>query len=162
MYKLLVVDDEYQTRKGLCELMDWQSMNISVVGDASDGDEALQLVELVHPDILLTDVRMHRMDGVELARKAREIFPEIGIIFISGYSDADYLRDALRVGACDYIYKPIHLDELQKSIAKLIGQMDRQAEMRLLLERSKPLLAERFLRSWFLGQLEDKIGRAHV
>ena len=156
MYKLLVVDDEYQTRKGLSELPDWQELNVSVAGEASDGDEALELLEQLKPDLLMTDVRMHRMDGLELARRARELFPDLGIIFISGYSDAEYLQNALRIGASDYIYKPIHLDELKKAVRKLTAQMDQLAEMHALVENSKPLLAERFLRSWFFGQMEDK------
>lgn len=156
MYKLLVVDDEYQTRKGLCELFDWESMNIRVVGDASDGDEAILLLEELRPDILLTDVRMHRMDGLELARRARELQPGIGIVFISGYSDADFLRDALHVGASDYIYKPIRLDELENTMKKLVDKLRQQEETRILLEKSKPMLAERFLRSWFHGLLDDK------
>ena len=156
MYKLLIVDDEYQTRRGLCELLDWEAMNITVVADASDGDEALPLLEELHPDILLTDVRMHRMDGLELARKARQLLPGIGIVFISGYSDAEYLRDALHVGASDYIYKPIHLDELQNTMKRLTDRLSQQAETRMLLEKSKPLLAERFLRSWFQGLMDDK------
>ena len=156
MYKMLIVDDEYQTRRGLCELFDWKSMNITVVADASDGDEALPLVEELRPDILLTDVRMHRMDGIELAQRTRELLPSVGIVFISGYSDAEYLRDALHVGASDYIYKPIRLDELQTTMERLVRRLDQQAETRLLLEKSKPLLAERFLRSWFHGLLDDK------
>lgn len=156
MYKMIIVDDEYQTRRGLCELFDWESMNIAVIADASDGDEALELVKQCKPDILLTDVRMHHMDGLELARKARELLPGIGIVFISGYSDAEYLRDALHVGASDYIYKPIRLEELENTMKKLVGKLDQQAETKILLDKSKPLLAERFLRSWFHGLLDDK------
>lgn len=156
MYRLLIVDDEFQTRRGLCELFDWEAMNITVAADASDGDEALLLVEELKPDILLTDVRMHRMDGLELARKARELLPAIGIIFISGYSDAEYLHDALQVGASDYVYKPIRLDELENAMRRLVAKLDQQTETKLLLEKSKPLLAERFLRSWFHGLLDDK------
>lgn len=156
MYKLLVVDDGYQTRKGLCELFDWESLDIQVAGDVADGDEALLMIEELHPDILLTDVRMHRMDGLELARRARELQPGIGIVFISGYSDADFLRDALHVGASDYIYKPIRLDELENTMKKLVDRLRQQEETRILLEKSKPMLAERFLRSWFHGLLDDK------
>lgn len=156
MYKLLVVDDEFQTRKGLCELFDWESMGICVVGDASDGDEALPLVQQLKPDILLTDVRMPRMDGLELARRARELLPGLGVVFISAYSEAEYLRDALQLGANDYIYKPIRLDELENTMKRLVEKLHEQEETRLLLEKSKPVLAERFLRNWFHGLLNDK------
>lgn len=77
MYTLLIVDDEWQTRKGLRELVDWQAMGIEVVGDAGDGQEALRHLERLKPDILLTDVRMPHMDGIELARQARALLPQI-------------------------------------------------------------------------------------
>ena len=96
MYSLLIVDDEYQTRSGLRDLIDWGALGIRVIGDAEDGEEALPMLEALAPDILLTDVRMNRMDGIALATEARRRFPEITIVFISGYSDSDYLRHALR------------------------------------------------------------------
>ena len=75
---------------------------------------------------------------------------------ISGYSDPEYLRDALRMGASDYIYKPIRLDELKKTLGQVKAKLDQQKATRMLLEKSKPLLAERFLHSWFHGLLDDK------
>ena len=163
MYTLLIVDDEWQTRKGLRELVDWQALGIEVVGDAGDGQEALRQLEHLKPDILLTDVRMPHMDGIELARQARTLLPQIAIVFISVYSDAEYLRNALRLEAVDYLYKPIHMEELKKAMRSLIGRLDQtvqdraqQEQVRRLLETSRPLLIERFLHSWFSGILDDE------
>lgn len=163
MYSLLIVDDEYQTRSGLRDLIDWGALGIRVIGDAEDGEEALPMLEALAPDILLTDVRMNRMDGIALATEARRRFPEITIVFISGYSDSDYLRHALRVEALDYLYKPIHVNELKALMRRIVENLDARAQIRtrrekarLLLEKSKPLLIERFLRSWFFGMLEDE------
>lgn len=163
MYTLLIVDDEWQTRKGLRELVDWQEMGIEVVGDACNGQEALNQLEILKPDILLTDVRMPHMDGIELARQARDLLPQIAIVFISVYSDAEYLRNALRLEAVDYLYKPIHMEELKKAMSSLVGRLDQstqdraqQEQIRRLLETSRPLLIERFLRSWFSGILDDE------
>lgn len=163
MYTLLIVDDEWQTRKGLRELVDWQALGIEVVGDAGDGQEALRQLERLKPDILLTDVRMPHLDGIELARQARALLPQIAIMFISVYSDAEYLRNALRLEAVDYLYKPIHIEELKKAITSLIGRLDQSAQekaqqeqVRHLLETSRPLLIERFLHSWFSGILDDE------
>ena len=75
MYSLLIVDDEYQTRSGLRDLIDWGALGIRVIGDAEDGEEALPMLEALAPDILLTDVRMNRMDGIALATEARRRFP---------------------------------------------------------------------------------------
>ena len=163
MYTLLIVDDEWQTRKGLRELVDWQALGIEVVGDAGDGQEALRQLEHLKPDILLTDVRMPHMDGIELARQARTLLPQIAIVFISVYSDAEYLRNTLRLEAVDYLYKPIHMEELKKAMRSLIGRLDQtvqdraqQEQVRRLLETSRPLLIERFLHSWFSGILDDE------
>ena len=120
MYTLLIVDDEWQTRKGLRELVCWQELGIEVVGDVGDGREALPLVQELKPDILLTDVRMPHMDGMELSRQVRGMLPQIAIVFISVYSDADYLRNALRLDAVDYLYKPIHMEELKRTMSSLV------------------------------------------
>lgn len=163
MYSLLIVDDEYQVRSGLKELFDWAGLGITVAADAADGEDALPLLERLRPDILLTDVRMNRMDGIELAHRARRLLPGIAIVFISGYSDAEYLKNALQVEAVDYIYKPIRMAELRSTMAQLVKRLDerklrqeQQEQSRILLEKSKPLLVERFLRSWFHGLLEDE------
>lgn len=163
MYSLLIVDDEYQARMGLRELFDWESIGIRVAADASDGDEAAELLQTLRPDILLTDVRMNRMGGIELARQARRLLPQIAIVFISGYSDAEYLRDALHVEAVDYIYKPVRLTELHDTMSRLLQRLDekkqllqKQEQTRELLEKSKPLLIERFLHSWFHGLMDDR------
>lgn len=162
MYGLLIVDDEYQARGGIRDLIDWEAINIQVLGDADDGDVALPMLHALRPDILITDIRMHRMDGLTLARHARQCLPDIQIVFISGYSDADYLRQALRIEAFDYLYKPVRLRELQALMVKLVARLDARAEARaqmehsrILLEKSRPLLMERFMHSWIHGMLED-------
>ena len=163
MYTLLIVDDEWQTRKGLRELVCWQELGIEVVGDVGDGREALTLVQELKPDILLTDVRMPHMDGMELSRQVRGMLPQIAIVFISVYSDADYLRNALRLDAVDYLYKPIHMEELKRTMSSLVERLNQAAQdraqqehIRSLLESSRPLLIERFLRGWFSGILDDE------
>lgn len=163
MYTLLIVDDEWQTRKGLRELVCWQELGIEVVGDVGDGREALPLVQELKPDILLTDVRMPHMDGMELSRQVRGMLPQIAIVFISVYSDADYLRNALRLDAVDYLYKPIHMEELKRTMSSLVERLNQAAQdraqqehIRSLLESSRSLLIERFLRGWFSGILDDE------
>lgn len=163
MYKLLIVDDEYQVRTGLRDLIDWNTLGITVAADADDGDTALPLLHAIRPDILLTDVRMNRMEGLQLAREARRLLPDIAIVFISGYSDAQYLRDALRVKAVDYLYKPVRIATLQALMREVVAKLDaraqeiqRREQARRLLEKSRPLLIERFVRDWLSGVLEDE------
>ncbi len=163
MYNVLIVDDEYQARCGLRDLFPWEETGMRVCADAEDGEDALPLLSSLKPDILLTDVRMNRMDGIALAHAARELLPDITIVFISGYSDVEYLRDALHVEALDYLYKPIRLGQLRELMERIRKRLDERGQVQYeqeqaqrLLEKSKPLLVERFLRSWFDGMLDDE------
>lgn len=156
------MDDEHQARYGFRDLIDWQTMGICVCADAEDGDEALKLVEKLRPDILLTDVRMNRMDGLTLAREARKILPNLEIVFVSGYSEPEYIRQALRVEAFEYLYKPVRVSEVEILMGKLTSRLDsrlesgRQVErMKEMLEKNRPFLLERLLRSWIHGNIED-------
>lgn len=159
MYRLLIVDDERRVREGLLSHIDWASLSIQPCGAADDGETALPMLEQMRPDILLTDVQMRRMSGLELSTKAREILPELEVVFISGYSDSEYIREALRLKAVDYVYKPISLQEVERVIRQVTAKLDErartsaaQSRMQSLLEKSLPLLQERFLCDWWQGR----------
>lgn len=118
MIKLLVVDDETTTRKGLMKHIPWSTLGISLVEEAKDGIEALEIAENFCPDIVLTDIRMPGQSGVELAEKLRERFPDCKIIFLSGYSDKEYLKAAIHLKALGYVEKPINLTEVKLAVGK--------------------------------------------
>ncbi|WP_059049844.1 response regulator [Paenibacillus senegalimassiliensis] len=154
MYKAIIVDDEESVREGLQHHLDWQAFDIEVVGTAQDGVQALALVEEVLPDIVVTDVRMPQMDGIQLTKQLSARNPFIKIVFVSGHDDVDYLRNALQVKAIDYILKPVRIDELHEVIESVIKQLQaeeqgrlRIADMRSKLSLSMPLLREKFLMS---------------
>lgn len=163
MYQLLIVDDERRVREGLLNHIDWAALGVQPCGVADDGETALPLLEQKRPDILLTDVLMRRMGGLELSMKAREILPELEVVFISGYSDSEYIREALRLQAVDYVYKPIRLQEVERVIRQVTAKLDNRAQastaqrrMKSLLEKSLPLLQERFLSDWWQGRWTDE------
>lgn len=120
MLKIMIVDDEKITRDGLIDFTDWKGLGLEVVGEAKDGYEALEVFETVKPDIILCDVRMPRMDGLEFASHIKSLFPYVQIIFLSGYSDKEYLKTAIRLDAIDYIEKPINEAELVFALKKAI------------------------------------------
>lgn len=151
MIKLMLVDDEPMTRDGLKEFVDWGRLGMEVVAEAADGAEALQLYERFAPDIVLCDVRMPRMDGLEMAARLRE--SERGqackIVFMSGYSDTPYLKKAIKLNAVDYVEKPVQIADLEQLLSEVAAQIAAEREekhkadeMRQLLDRSKPDLAE--------------------
>ncbi|WP_342985000.1 response regulator transcription factor [Clostridium saudiense] len=122
MVKLLIADDESFTRQGILETIPWKALNISEVREAYDGQNALEIIKDFEPDILLTDVRMPRLNGIELSFKVRELYPNCSIIFMSGFSDKEYLKSAIHLKAISYVEKPIDLDELEISIRNAVTE----------------------------------------
>lgn len=162
MYKVLLVDDERHTREGLSKFVDWSGLNTMVCGEADDGVTALPLLKEYQPDILVTDVRMRSMDGIELARQAKELLPGLSVIFLSGYNDPEYLQNAVRLSAADYLYKPVTPEEFSQVMQKVVRDLDakcRQREqlqaMREHLRRSRPILQQAFLSEWLDGVYEN-------
>lgn len=127
---LLIVDDEEITREGILSSIDWISLGIHNIYQADDGIRGLALAKKYRPEIILSDVRMPRMDGIEMAYKIRELYPGSNIIFMSGYSDKEYLKAAIKLKAISYVEKPIVPAEIQSAIAEAIS-------MNKVLELSK-------------------------
>jgi Response regulator containing CheY-like receiver domain and AraC-type DNA-binding domain len=104
--KVLIVEDEYITRQGIRNMVDWNSEGFEIVGEACNGEDALEMVEKLRPHMVLTDIVMPVMDGLELEKNLRTKYPEIQMMVLSSYSDFDYVRDSFQSGAVDYILKP--------------------------------------------------------
>lgn len=117
---LLIADDDDYTRNGLMESIDWNKYGISEVTQARDGAEALQIAVRRQPDIVLTDIRMPKLNGIEFAEQLAEKCGECKLLFMSGYLDTDYLKSAIKLAAVDYIEKPIKLPELEAAIQKTV------------------------------------------
>lgn len=120
---LLVVDDEEITREGIFQTLPWSELGIHHIQQSDDGINALRIAQKFKPDIILTDVRMPRMDGIQLAYKLKELYPHCAIIFMSGYSDKEYLKAAIKLEAVDYVDKPIIISELKSAIEKAIARL---------------------------------------
>lgn len=114
--KLLIADDEKLTREGIISSIDWASLGVSKIYQADDGIHGLELAKEVEPDIVLSDVRMPRLDGIEMSIELRKLFPDISIIFMSGYSDKSYLKAAIKLKAISYVEKPIDPEEIKEAI----------------------------------------------
>ncbi|MFC4597528.1 response regulator [Cohnella hongkongensis] len=129
MPRILIVDDEAIYRKGLRAMISSEDPIWDIVGDAKDGYEALEMIGDLKPDVVLTDIRMPRMDGLQLQKFARERFPELVCIVISGYEDFTYVRQSLRHGAKDYLMKPVEREELSRVLKKVKEEL-REASRR--------------------------------
>lgn len=118
--KLLIVDDEKLTREGLRDSIDWQSIGIKEVAIADDGVNGLELANDFEPDIVLSDVRMPRMTGIEMCETLQKTNPDLRIVFMSGYSDKEYLKSAIRLKAVSYVEKPIDEDEIKAAVSEAV------------------------------------------
>lgn len=142
--KLLIADDELLTREGLASSIDWESLGIHQIFQADDGIRALHIAKLQEPDIILSDIRMPRMNGIEMVEKLTEILPDTSIIFMSGYSDKEYLKAAIKLKAIDYVEKPLNPEEVRTTVLEAISRRrkvlrSRQNEDLLSLEKASNL-----------------------
>ena len=112
MYTTMIVDDEYDIREGLAKLINWNEQGFAVTSVAGDGIEALEVYMEERPSLVITDIKMPGMDGLELAGKLRSICSDVEIIILSGYNDFEYARQALKHKVSGYILKPVLVDEL--------------------------------------------------
>lgn len=104
--KVLIVDDEVLIRQGIRHYVNWDEEGFVIIGEASNGEEALNIIEKTPPHIIITDIVMPIMDGIELTKKVKEEYPEIEVIILSSFSDFDYVRSTFQSGVADYILKP--------------------------------------------------------
>jgi two-component system, response regulator YesN len=116
LLKALVVDDEKKTRNVLVNFLPWASLGIMEVMEASDGISALKIATDFKPDIVLSDIKMPKMNGIELAENLQRRLPECRYIFLSGYSDKEYLKSAIRLKAVNYVEKPINIEEIAEAL----------------------------------------------
>ena len=124
--KLLIVDDEELTRTGVISSIDWDSLGIHHVYQADDGVHGLEAARLYKPDIILCDIRMPRMGGIAMVEKLESLLPNTVTIFMSGYSDKEYLKAAIKLKAVNYIEKPLNPTEIREAVTEAIKVHDQK------------------------------------
>lgn len=128
MYRILVVDDEELIRQGIKYLFDYEALGFTICGEAGTGDEAVAQIRTLQPDVVLMDIRMPGMNGLEVAGKVRGEGFNGKIIIISSYTDFSYAREAMRQGVQHYITKPIDEEELQQILLSFRAELDEKAQ----------------------------------
>ncbi len=135
MIKVFLVEDESIIRQGIKNNIDWKSNGFELVGEAGDGEYAYPMILKSRPDILLTDVRMPFMDGLELSRLVKKALPKTKIIVLSGYNEFDYAKEAIKIGISDYLLKPVTSASLLEALKKAADLILEEQEHSRLLER---------------------------
>lgn len=121
MLKVLIVEDEEMIRQGIILTVDWAALNCAVVGQAANGEEGLEKVKELKPDLIITDIKMPRMDGIQMVTKLREAGNQAKVIILTAYDSFAYAQSALRLGAVDYLLKPFHDGDLENAVLRIQG-----------------------------------------
>ena len=143
MYKILIVDDEEWIRRGIIAKLEYNGFQFSWAGEASNGDEALDIIRRESPHIVITDIRMNNMDGIELIRAAMRGYPKTKFIIITGYSEFEYAEQALNMGVLGYILKPVTDQNIKMNIDKAIALLDKEHEIKQIKDQEVILVKEK-------------------
>ena len=141
-YKAFFVEDEIVTREGIRDNVDWQGNGFEFCGDAPDGEMALPLIQETHPDLLITDIKMPFMDGLELCKIVREQMPRVKIVILSGHDEFEYAQKSINLGVTEYLLKPVTAQDLHHVLQRIAAQIDRELREQEHLERLKNQVAE--------------------
>lgn len=165
MLKVLITDDEMQVRMGLRMKINWEEEGFEIVGEASNGKEAIEWLRTETINLVITDMRMPIMDGLELAQYCYTEFPQIKLIVLSGYSDYEYIRGSMKEGVKDYLLKPVSPDELEETLRKIRKEIEDEkkkqadeAQMRHFVMTQVEVIQEQYLlhlikESWFESEM---------
>ena len=128
MYNMIVADDEKKLLTGLCDYYPWSDLGFRIVGRATDGQKALELIRNYLVDVVLTDISMPYLNGIQLAEIIYNEFPQIRVVLLSGYADFKYAQQALRYNVKGYLLKPVKLEELKQLFLSVKNELDEQKE----------------------------------
>lgn len=165
MYKLLIVEDERAIAQGIAKSNPWEEWGFQVTGICNNGEEAVAFIEKNKPDLVLSDIKMPKMDGIALMQYLNAQYPEIKIIILSGYNDFQYLQMAIRNHVAEYLLKPTLLEEFELLFRKMKRVLDEEAqqreekEMQLRDRESNALLkgygySEEFVEAFFIIRIQ--------
>ncbi|HHW01086.1 MAG TPA: response regulator [Clostridiaceae bacterium] len=127
MYTLLFVEDEYNVRKAIINTIDWSSLGFTVIGEAENGLEAIDIVEKCNPDVIITDIKMPFMDGIEFAKLVREINPVTKIVFLTGFNEFDYAISAIKLNVIEYLSKPVSAEKMRDTLISIKQKLDEES-----------------------------------
>ncbi len=170
MYKVLIIDDESIIRKGIKNIINWKQLDCEVCADACDGIEGLELIKQHRPDIILTDIRMPGLDGISMIKQLKIVVPNAKVIILTGFRDFDYVHEAIKCGAFDFLLKPTKIEEITNVLTKAVKEFNEQKlkhlevdKFKRLYEQSIPVLREKFLYDIIYGintnedEIEEKM-----
>ena len=158
MYKALIVDDEPPIRKGIMKLIDWNEFGVETLGEASNGIDALEYIQKENPHIMICDIRMPGMDGLELLKKLRDENTQTKTIILSGYDHFDYVREEMKYKVENYLLKPVNKDELISTVSSVIDSIERNSYLESQMKEAYDVLRNNV----FFRLLNNNIAHAEL
>ncbi len=162
LYRILLVDDEEEVRKAIIRNIEWEKLGFQMAQDAENGEDALEKIEQLKPDVIMTDIRMPYMDGLTLTKRIRQKYPSMKILIFSGYDDFEYAQQAIKLNVTEYILKPVNVEELTGILNRVRENLDEEIAQRrdvsMLRRRylsSLPIIRELFLNDLVQGNVEE-------
>lgn len=152
MYQLMIVDDDLIIRRGLSQAIPWEEYGIGIAGVAGDGQKALQMMAQNVPDIVIADIRMPLVDGLEFTKRVHSKYPEVKVILLTAYKDFEYAKTALKLNVYDYLLKPVDNQTVLEVVNRAVLAKAEQQKISRKLKESTPLLLRQFL----LGLIEER------
>ena len=163
MYKVLLVDDERIITDGMSKVINWESMGTNLIGTARNGIEAFSIIEQKKPDIVISDIKMPGMNGLELVAKVHSVFPEIRFVLLSGFSEFDYAKQAMQYGVKHYLLKPCNENTIMDAVTEIcedLKQIQNREQfiqkMKGTLESVLPYAKEQLLKDYITNHYENK------
>ena len=135
MLKVFLVEDEFVMREGIKNNVDWTAHGYEFCGEAGDGEVAFPMIQKLKPDIVITDIRMPFMDGLELSKLIKKEMPWIEIIILTGFEEFAYAKEAIKIGVAEYLSKPISGDELLKELDIVSARIEEKRKEREIREK---------------------------
>ena len=170
-YKAFFVEDEIVTREGIRDNVNWQGHGFELCGEAPDGEMALPLLHAAQPDVLITDIKMPFMDGLELCKIVREQMPRVKIVILSGHDEFEYAQEAIKLGVTAYLLKPVTPQDLHNVLRKIAAQLDQEKQaqenlrrLRIQVEENRAALREKLLLNLVVGAMSsgEAIEKGHA
>ncbi|SFQ16083.1 response regulator [Salibacterium halotolerans] len=162
MYEVMVVDDELFILEGIASMVDWEKCGTQAPVKASNGREAYDLIQKNPPDIVLTDIKMPGLNGIELIEKVHGVFPDVRFIVLSGYDEFEFAKTAMKCGVKHYLLKPSNEEKIEEAVAEVVQELDQAGEKEAFIESMRdhlnnviPKAKEQFLREFIINKKFD-------
>lgn len=156
MYSMLIVDDEPSILYGLKDIIDWEEYGVEIAGLAGNGMEALKIIDSKKINILLTDIRMPEIDGIELIGHIRRRNPEIRVIILSGYDDFNYVKEAIKLGVENYLLKPLNKNELSSTLLNTVEKIESESYRKIYTGKNKDVFKQNLLYRWVSNNISRR------